>query len=50
VNKVLFRPGVLARRRWLRPPGLQEPTAPVSPSGITVIANLRPSPTWPCRE
>jgi hypothetical protein len=42
VNKQLFRPGVLARRRWLGPPKPPAAAAPDNPSAITVIADLRP--------
>lgn len=42
MNKLRFRPVVLARLRWLRPPGPQAAATPVRPSGMTVIAELRP--------
>jgi hypothetical protein len=42
VNKLLFRPGVLAWRRWLGPPKQLAAAAPETPPAITVIADLRP--------
>lgn len=42
MNKLLSRPGVLARRRWLRPPWPPASPPPETAPAITVIADLRP--------
>ena len=42
MNKQFVRPGVLARRGWLRPPGPSAAAAPETRPAITVIADLRP--------
>lgn len=41
VNKLFVRPGVLARRKWLRPPGPRTTAMPEPEPAVTVIADLR---------